>query len=89
MCADPVDLEGLIPFVSSIPSTSYTCSASSYSGLLEPWWEEFDGDIPFRAKYSKVPHSLCISGCGFCISSHLLAGGNFCDNDCSLQSTVL
>lgn len=49
-----------IPFMSSIPSASYTCSASSYSGLLEPWWEEFDGDIPFRAKYSKVPHSLCI-----------------------------
>jgi hypothetical protein len=41
----------------SIPPGSYSLSAHSFSVFPEPWWE---GNILFRAKYSKVSHFLHI-----------------------------
>ena len=41
-------------WVSSIPSASYTLSASPSTRILALWEKEFDGDIPFRPDSSKV-----------------------------------
>ena len=55
---NPVDLETFVFFVSSPPSRYYNLSAYSSKGFPEPWGEEFDGDIPFRAEFSDVSGSL-------------------------------
>jgi hypothetical protein len=50
MSFDYVDLEGLVFLMSSIPSGSYTLSATSSAVLPELRGEEFDGDISFRVE---------------------------------------
>jgi hypothetical protein len=52
--------EGLVLLEPFIPSDSYTLSASSAMGFPELCGKEFDGDIPFRAVYSKVSLFFCI-----------------------------
>ena len=49
-----VNLQVLVCLVSSIPSVSYTLSASSSVGFPDPWGEQFDGDIFFRPECFKV-----------------------------------
>lgn len=58
MCIDHVGSEGLVFWVFSIPSRSYTASASSFSGFPELRGVGFDGDIPFRTVCSKISHPL-------------------------------
>ena len=65
-------LEGLVFLVSSIPSGSYTLTASSSTEFPEPSGGGFDLDIPFRTEYSKVSHSLHAEG--LLVSTHLLQG---------------
>lgn len=45
-------------FGAFLPTSSYSLFASSSIPFPDPWGEEFDGDISFRAEYSKVSHSL-------------------------------
>lgn len=75
MCTDALDLEGLVPLVSSIPYGSKTLCAFFSTGFHKPSGEGSDRDILLRAC---VPRSLilctmpvCLS-VGFCICPHLL-----------------
>lgn len=72
-----IDTESLVLLVSTIPSTSYILSASSFAGFLELRRKGFDRDTLFRLSFS-----LCVkSGCG---SLHLLssaARGSFSGGD--------
>lgn len=66
-------LGGLVPLASSIPTGSYTLSASSSTGFPEPLGEGFKGDILFKTDVFQglsVP-AQCPAG-GFCICSHRL-----------------
>lgn len=47
MCSNPIDLEGLISLVSSIPSASCTLSTNFSAEFSELKGEGFDGDSPF------------------------------------------
>lgn len=69
-------LKGLVSSVSSIPTDSYNYFFSSSSEILEPRGKGFDGDIPFRNEWSKVPHSLPRPGTSLCVCSHT-AGRSF------------
>ena len=55
---DHVDLDGLVFFLSSILSGSYTLSKFSSTGLSEPLGEGLDVDISISAECSEVSHSL-------------------------------
>lgn len=54
ICADIVNLEGLVFLVLSIPSGPYSLSVLSCFGFPEPQ-EGFDGVTPLRAACFKVP----------------------------------
>ena len=81
MCINPVDLEGLVLLLFSIPYSSYTLSASTFRGFPEPSREEVDRDILFRAEWSKVSLTLCIiSGCRSLYFFSSDTGGNVSDD---------
>jgi hypothetical protein len=62
MHIDPVDLEGLVSLVSSIPSASYILSTSFSIGFTEHQRKGFYRALLLMAEYSKVSHSLQMSG---------------------------
>ena len=53
----PIDLEGLVFLVSSIPLGFYALSTSSSAGFYERLGKGFDGEVPFRTECFKVSHS--------------------------------
>lgn len=55
-------LEYLVSLMSPFTLSSYTHSTSSFLGFPEFLVEEFDGDTPFMADFSKVSYSYLISG---------------------------
>lgn len=58
VCVIPV--LSIRPYVFSIPSGSYSISASSSTEFFESCGEAIDGDGLFRAESSKMYHYLCI-----------------------------
>lgn len=64
-------LEGLVLPVSSIPSSSYTLSAS------EPQEEEFDGDILFKAEVFRSLSLSIMPACGSLYLFLSVGGGSF------------
>lgn len=58
------------------PSSPCNLSTSSSAGFCVPWGEGFEGDIPFRNKYSKICLFLSAHcpAVGLWICSHLVQG---------------
>lgn len=66
------ELDALTFLVPSIPSNSYSLSISSSTESPEPCREGFDGEILFRAEYTKVSDSSRNIWLGLCVCSNLL-----------------